>query len=112
MASPDHSGDHTSVGAYDLRGQVAVVTGAGKGLGRAYALWLADHHARVVVNNRVHPDRPSSAAAVVDEIRERGGVAIVDEHAAEDPDCGPQMVAAALDAFGRLDIVVTNAGII
>ena len=48
-------------------GRIALITGAGKGLGRAYALWMAQHGATVVVNNRVHPGVPSSAAKVVAE---------------------------------------------
>ncbi len=94
-----------------LDGKVVLVTGAGKGLGRAYALWLAQHGACVVVNNRVHPDRPSSAQAVVDEIRAAGGQAVADGHAVETEEGGQAMVQAALDTWGRLDAVVCNAGI-
>ncbi|MGE0387478.1 MAG: SDR family NAD(P)-dependent oxidoreductase [Gammaproteobacteria bacterium] len=92
-------------------GRVALVTGAGKGLGRAYAQWLAARGARVVVNNRRRPEVPSSAQAVVEAIRAAGGVAVADEHAVEHPDSGRAMVQTALDAFGRIDIVVCNAAI-
>lgn len=98
-------------GDLSFDGRVVLITGAGKGLGRAYATWLARHGARVVVNNRVHPDRPSSARAVVDEIRAAGGVAVADEHAVETEAGGAGMVRTALDAFGRLDAVICNAGI-
>ena len=93
-------------------GRTALVTGAGKGLGRAYALWLAAHGANVVVNNRVHPDRPSSAHAVCEEIRAAGGKAVPDEHAVETEAGGLGMVDTAVRAFGQLDILVCNAGIV
>ena len=59
-----------------FEGRVAVVTGAGKGLGRAYAQWLARHGCAVVVNNRTHPGVPSTAKALVEEIVAEGGRAI------------------------------------
>lgn len=96
----------------NFEGRTALVTGAGKGLGRAYALWLAARGANVVVNNRVHPDRPSSAQAVCDEIRQAGGKAVPDEHAVETEAGGRAMVNTALQAFGQLDILVCNAGIV
>ena len=92
-------------------GRVVLVTGAGKGLGRAYALWLAARGASLVVNNRVHADRPSSARAVVAEIQAAGGRAVADEHAVESEEGGRSMVAAALSNYGRLDILICNAGI-
>jgi NAD(P)-dependent dehydrogenase (short-subunit alcohol dehydrogenase family) len=93
-------------------GQVALITGAGNGLGRAYALWMAARGARVVVNNRTHPDRPSSARAVVDEIRAAGGFAVAEESPVEDPRSGRVMVDAALAEFGSIDIVISNAGVL
>ena len=96
----------------DLRDRVAVVTGAGKGLGRAYALDLAARGASVVVNNRwVDRGQPSSAEAVVAEIRARGGRAVATFDPAEDPATGEALVARALGEFGRLDAVVSNAGV-
>lgn len=94
--------------------QVAVVTGAGKGLGRAFALDLARRGARVVVNNRnreVDADGRGPADHVVAEITAAGGTAIAHHGAVEDPESARSMVALALDTWGRLDIVVTSAGI-
>ena len=96
-----------SVGDDDLSldGRVAVVTGAGAGLGRAEALALADAGARVVLN-----DLPGAADEAADEIRARGGeVAIVEGDVGERA-TADAMLAAAVDGFGRLDIVVNNAG--
>jgi NAD(P)-dependent dehydrogenase (short-subunit alcohol dehydrogenase family) len=92
--------------------RVALVTGAGTGLGRAYALWMAARGAKLVVNNRVHPDRPSAAAIVVEEIEHAGGTAVADEHSVELESSGEAMVKTALDAFGRIDILVSNAGVL
>lgn len=94
----------------DLSGQVALVTGAGRGLGRAHALWLAAAGAKIVVNNRAKPGRASTANAVVEEIRAAGGEAIADENPIDDPEGAERMVAAAIQAFGRLDILICNAG--
>jgi NAD(P)-dependent dehydrogenase (short-subunit alcohol dehydrogenase family) len=94
-----------------FEGRVALVTGAGKGLGRAYALWLAKHGATVVVNNRVHPGVPSSAAKVVAEIIAAGGRAVADEHAVETEEGSRAMIEQAIAACGKLDILVCNAGI-
>jgi NAD(P)-dependent dehydrogenase (short-subunit alcohol dehydrogenase family) len=91
-------------------GRVALITGAGTGLGRAYAEWFAARGARVVVNNRVHPGTPSSAEAVVEAIRAAGGQAIADHHAVDREQSGLAMVEAAYSAFGRLDILIANAG--
>jgi NAD(P)-dependent dehydrogenase (short-subunit alcohol dehydrogenase family) len=96
----------------DLTGRVIIVTGAGKGLGRAYALDLAQRGAAVVVNNRwVDRSQPSSADAVVAAILASGGRAVASYDAAEAPESGELLVAKALKAFGRLDAVVSNAGV-
>lgn len=98
--------------APDQRDRVAIVTGAGKGLGRAYALDLARRGVCVVVNNR-WADRtgPSSAEAVVAEIRALGGRAVANIDPAEAPETGEALVAQALATYGRLDAVVSNAGV-
>lgn len=94
----------------DFSDRVAIVTGAGNGLGRAYALWLSARGAKVVVNNRRHADQPWSAQAVVREIEAAGGIAIAEPSDATATDSGEAMVRAALDSFGRIDIVIANAG--
>ena len=98
----------------DLRGRSAIVTGAGKGLGRAYALHLAACGAKVLVNNRRHAgeaDTQTSAQQTVDDIRAAGGVAETNWSDVVDPASGTAMVDQALAAFGRLDIVVANAAV-
>ncbi len=89
-----------------LDGLVAVVTGAGAGLGRAEALALADAGARVVLN-----DLPGAADEAAEEIRSRGGTASVVVGDVGERSTADAMVAAAVDGFGSLDIVVNNAGI-
>lgn len=98
--------------ALDMRERVVIVTGAGKGLGRAYALDLAARGASVVVNNR-WSDRAQtpSAQAVAGEIRAAGGRAVASLVSAEDPEAGEALVAQAMAEFGRLDAVVSNAGV-
>ena len=95
-----------------LAGRVAIVTGAGNGLGRAYALELAAQGACVVVNNRwTDRQRPSSADAVTAEIAARGGRAVASYDDAASPEAGEAMVDLALRTFGRLDAVLANAGV-
>jgi NAD(P)-dependent dehydrogenase (short-subunit alcohol dehydrogenase family) len=92
--------------------RVAIVTGAGKGLGRAYALHLAARGARVLVNNRRRShSEPSSADEVVHAIRQAGGEAIANYDSVEDPAAGERMVQQAFDAWGRIDVLVNNAGV-
>ncbi len=95
-----------------FRGQVAIVTGAGKGLGRSYALELAARGVSVVVNNRRTNDPPGapSADAVVAEIRGAGGKACADYSCAQEPGAGQALVDRAISEYGRLDIVLSNAG--
>lgn len=90
----------------DLTGRVAVVTGAGAGLGRAEALALATRGARVVVN-----DVGDAANSVVAEIESLGGKGLAVNGDVGDWALGEQLVGAAVDTFGSLDIVVNNAGI-
>lgn len=92
--------------------RVVIVTGAGKGLGRAYALRLASQGVAVVVNNR-WSDRtqPPSAETVAAEIRAAGGAAVANLAPAEDESSGEALVSLALAEFGRLDAVVANAGV-
>ncbi|HEY1071904.1 SDR family NAD(P)-dependent oxidoreductase [Brevundimonas sp.] len=94
-----------------LQNQVVIVTGAGRGLGRAYALDLAQRGAGVVVNTRPRPaDAPGSAEAVVAEILALGGRAVAAPLAVEEADSGERLLAAALGAFGRVDGLLNNAG--
>ncbi len=91
--------------------RVVLITGAGKGLGRAFALHAASTGARVVVNNRRRDGEPSSADAVVAEIKAAGGDAIADYHDVRDAGAAEALIAAALKAWGRLDAIVLNAGV-
>lgn len=92
--------------------KVVIISGAGKGLGRAYALYLARLGARVVVNNRRHAGQSgSSADQVVREIEEAGGTAVADYSSVEDPSAGERLLELSLDSYGRLDSVVANAGV-
>jgi NAD(P)-dependent dehydrogenase (short-subunit alcohol dehydrogenase family) len=102
------------VSAVDLNGRVVIVTGAGKGLGKAYALALARAGAAVIVNNRRHPgedDRATSAMQTVGEITTAGGRAAANWDDVCDPQSGARMVRQALDQFGGLDGVVANAAV-
>jgi NAD(P)-dependent dehydrogenase (short-subunit alcohol dehydrogenase family) len=97
-----------------LAGRVAVVSGGGKGLGRAFCLALAGHGARVVVSNRnrtVDDSGRGPADDVAGEIVAAGGEAIADGSDAADPGAGRAAVRAALERWGRLDICVANAAI-
>lgn len=92
--------------------RVVIISGAGKGLGRAYAHYLAARNIAVIVNNRRHAgDAEPSADAVVREIRSAGGEAVAHYGAAEDPQTGESLLALALDCYGRLDAVIANAGV-
>jgi NAD(P)-dependent dehydrogenase (short-subunit alcohol dehydrogenase family) len=91
-----------------LRNKVAVVTGAGRGLGRAYALALSDAGSAVVVNDL----DGDVAGAVVAEITGRGGTAIAVPGSAADSGVAERAVLEAVEHFGRLDIVVPNAGVL
>jgi 3-hydroxyacyl-CoA dehydrogenase/3a,7a,12a-trihydroxy-5b-cholest-24-enoyl-CoA hydratase len=97
-------------------GKVAIITGAGNGLGRAYALLLASRGAKVVVNDLggsvtgdSKGEQVHAADAVVAEIKKAGGVAVANKDSVE---FGDKIVKTAVDAFGTVDIVINNAGIL
>ena len=95
-----------------LTERTIIVTGAGKGLGRAYALHLASLGASVVVNNRSHADdEQRSADKVVAEIVAAGGQAVGEYSSVETDGAGQRMLDAALDRFGRVDGIILNAGV-
>ncbi|MCX7620990.1 MAG: SDR family oxidoreductase [Acidimicrobiales bacterium] len=98
-------------------GKVAIITGAGGGLGRCHALELARRGARIVVNDlggSVSGEGGSAGPAqqVVDEIIALGGEAVADTNSVATPEGGEAIVKTALDAFGTVDIVINNAGIL
>ena len=100
--------------AIRFENQVVIVTGAGGGLGRAHALLFAKHGAKVVVNDlggSTHGEGANASAAdkVVAEIKAFGGEAVANHDSVTD---GGQIVQCALDSFGRIDVVVNNAGIL
>jgi NAD(P)-dependent dehydrogenase (short-subunit alcohol dehydrogenase family) len=100
----------------DFDGQVAVVTGAGRGLGRLYAIELARRGASVVVNDlggTMHGEGADASVAdqVVDEITAAGGSAVSSHESVDSPQGGDVIVATAVESFGRLDAVISNAGI-
>jgi NAD(P)-dependent dehydrogenase (short-subunit alcohol dehydrogenase family) len=100
-----------------VEGKVAIVTGAGRGIGRAIAILMAREGARVLVNDVGAALDGSGgdtgpAQQVVDEIKKAGGQAIASTLSIGEPPNADQIVKAALDAFGRVDILVNNAGIL
>jgi NAD(P)-dependent dehydrogenase (short-subunit alcohol dehydrogenase family) len=97
-----------------MQGKVVVITGAGAGIGRAFALAFAANGAKVVVNDLAREpatNRPS-AELVADEIAAAGGAAIASIESVADQESAERIVDAALQRFGRIDCVVNNAGIV
>jgi NAD(P)-dependent dehydrogenase (short-subunit alcohol dehydrogenase family) len=105
-----------SAQSIDFSGQVAIVTGAGRGLGRLYALELAQRGAAVVVNDvggsmHGHGTDATVAGEVVEEITQAGGTAVASSESVATAEGGAGIVHLAVERFGRLDAVVSNAGI-
>jgi NAD(P)-dependent dehydrogenase (short-subunit alcohol dehydrogenase family) len=102
---------------YNFEGRVAVISGAGRGIGRAHALLLAERGASVVVNDLGGTKEgtgadPEPASAVAAEIGQAGGTAIGDTNDVSTVAGGQALIDAAVDSFGRVDIVINNAGVI
>jgi NAD(P)-dependent dehydrogenase (short-subunit alcohol dehydrogenase family) len=98
-------------------GRVAVITGAGGGLGRSHALELARRGARIVVNDLGGAvdgtgGSASAAQAVVAEIEAAGGEAVANTDSIATPEGGEAVIQSAVDAFGQIDIIINNAGIL
>jgi NAD(P)-dependent dehydrogenase (short-subunit alcohol dehydrogenase family) len=98
-------------------GKVAIITGAGGGLGRQHALLLASRGALIVVNDLGGSvdgtgENASAAQKVVDEIKAAGGEAVANHSSVATPEGGQEIVQTAIDAYGRVDIVINNAGIL
>jgi NAD(P)-dependent dehydrogenase (short-subunit alcohol dehydrogenase family) len=100
-----------------LEGKVAVVTGAGNGIGQAIAVMMAEHGAKVVINDigvslTGEGGSATPAEATLATIREAGGEGAISTDSVADPESAKKIVQCALDHFGRIDVVVNNAGIL
>src|SRR5439155_20692543 len=100
-----------------FEGKVAIITGAGGGLGRSHALELAQRGALIVVNDLGGSQdgtggSHTAAQKVVDEIKALGGEAVPNYDSVATPEGGQAIVKTAVDAFGRVDIIINNAGIL
>ena len=100
-----------------LDGRVAIITGAGRGIGREHALFFAAEGARVVVNDHGSSNDGSASGEspsddVVSEIRDAGGEAVSNTDDVADWAGAERLIQTAIDAFGDLDVVVNNAGIL
>ena len=100
-----------------LENKVALVTGAGRGIGREMALMMASHGAKIVVNDpgvslQGHDETDDPANEVVRDIKASGGEAVADFGSVTDAEAARAMVNRAVDTFGKIDIVVNNAGIL
>ncbi|MHB1534691.1 MAG: SDR family oxidoreductase [Acidimicrobiales bacterium] len=100
-----------------LEGRVAIITGAGRGLGRAHARFFAEQGAKVVVNDSgSQPDGSAGDAGLAEtvaaEIREIGGDAVANTDDVSDWDAGQRLIRQAIEVFGGLDVLVNNAGIL
>ena len=100
-----------------LQGKSVVVTGAGGGIGRDFAHAMAAHGAKVLVNDlgtsvKGEGRDAGPAQKVVDEIRAKGGTAVANTDSVADWESANRIISSAVDAFGRIDVVVNNAGIL
>ena len=100
-----------------LKGRVAVITGAGNGLGRAYAVGMAAQGASVVVNDLGtsfdgNGETHDAADAVVRTIKQTGGSAVASYDSVATEDGAKNIIKTAIDKYGRVDILVNNAGVI
>src|SRR4051794_23169828 len=100
-----------------LDGRVAIITGAGRGIGREHALHFASEGAKVVINDLGGDmdgtgDDRAPAQQVADEITKMGGEAVANNDSVADWEGGQRLINTAVEAFGRLDVLVNNAGIL